>query len=47
MSVNYSVPEWSAPPKYECSLDVVKDGIEIQSIDLSTRAFFIVGECYN
>lgn len=46
MASKYSPPEWSAPPKYECSLEVIKDGAVVDTIDLSTRAYFLVGALF-
>jgi|TARA_B100000524_G_scaffold319049_1_gene198819 hypothetical protein len=39
----YNPPSWSALSSEACSLEVIKDGAVVDTIDLSTRAYHIIG----
>lgn len=43
MSKSYLPPEWSSQPLYPYSLEVIKEGTVIGTIDLSPKAYFIAG----
>ena len=43
MSKAYQPPEWSSLPIYQFSLEVIKEGTIIASIDLNEREYYVVG----
>ena len=43
MTAAYEPPSWSCLPQHAFSLSVVRDGIEVETIDLSKRAYYVLG----
>lgn len=39
----YKPPSWSAQPQFECALEVIKRGIVIETIDVSKKPFYTIG----
>jgi hypothetical protein len=38
------VPSWAGPAANDLSLLVIKDGVEVQTLPINDRSFYVIGE---
>jgi hypothetical protein len=47
LEIGYIVPFWSSKPKDKYSLDVWREGVIVDNIDISQKEYYIVGRNKN